>query len=165
MSRLDLNELFILQAELDEEIAKTHSVTYETTRNKRSLALLVELGELANETRCFKYWSLKPASEKAIVLDEFADGLHFFISLGIDANIKTRIFEFDDKLKDDLATSFLEVYSTASKFFETRSEKDYLYSFNLFLSLYKSLGFEVEDIVLGYKKKLEVNHNRQKNKY
>ncbi len=42
--------------------------------HKNCIELLTELGELANETKCFKYWSIKkPAKEK--VLDEYADCL------------------------------------------------------------------------------------------
>lgn len=164
MNSLDLTELFNLQHELDLEIQKHHNVSYKETRDKRSLALLVELGELANETRCFKFWSFKPASSKEIVLDEYSDGMHFFISLGIDIDIKDRTFYFDD-YEGDLSKGFLEVYSLASIFFKTRKENDYLKAFTLFLSLYKILGFEINDIILGYKKKCEVNHVRQKDNY
>ena len=52
-------------------------------KDERFLALLVEIGELANATRAFKYWSLKPAEERARLLDEYADGLHFFLSLAL----------------------------------------------------------------------------------
>jgi len=39
---------------------------------KNCIELLTEIGELANETKCFKYWSIKePQREK--VLDEYAD--------------------------------------------------------------------------------------------
>ena len=76
MEKINLEKLYKLQAELDDEIARNHNVSYASTHEKRLLALTVELGELANETRCFKYWSLKPASPKEIVMDEYADGIH-----------------------------------------------------------------------------------------
>ena len=78
-----LTPLFALQKQLDEEIAASHQVDYESTFSRRILALLVELGEFANETRCFKYWSYKGPSPKETILDEYADGLHFLLSLGI----------------------------------------------------------------------------------
>ena len=84
---IDLTSLYQKQAELDARIAENHNVSYETTRERRILALLVEIGEFANATRCFKYWSNKPSESQDIVLDEYVDGLHFFLSLGID--IKT----------------------------------------------------------------------------
>ncbi len=39
---------------------------------KNVLEFLVELGEFTNETKCFKYWTVKK-SDKEKVLDEFAD--------------------------------------------------------------------------------------------
>ena len=57
------------------------------------LALLVEIGELANETRSFKFWSVKPASEKKIILEEFVDGIHFILSLGIECGFHKQPLE------------------------------------------------------------------------
>jgi hypothetical protein len=88
MSEIVLDELFSLQKGLDEEIHQKHHVDLRETHYKRILALLVELGEFANETRCFKFWSLKPASEKGVILDEYADGMHFFLSLGIPLGVE-----------------------------------------------------------------------------
>ena len=45
------------------------------------LALLVEISELANETRCFKHWSKKGPSEESVLLEEYVDSLHFFLSI------------------------------------------------------------------------------------
>ena len=72
---IELTPLFALQEALDQEIALAHDVTYETTFPRRLMALLVELGEFANETRCFKYWSVKGPSPKEVILDEYADKL------------------------------------------------------------------------------------------
>ena len=53
---MNLQKLFEMQAALDAFIEKTQNITHDVFREK-GLALLVELGELANETRCFKFWS------------------------------------------------------------------------------------------------------------
>ena len=49
--------------------------------DKKLLALSVEVGELANATRCFKYWSEKENEGTERILDEFADVLHFLLSV------------------------------------------------------------------------------------
>jgi dimeric dUTPase (all-alpha-NTP-PPase superfamily) len=55
---LNLNELFEIQAKLDAHIEKEHPrQPGEDRLAKKILALQVELGELANEWRGFKYWS------------------------------------------------------------------------------------------------------------
>ncbi len=75
--KIDFIELFKMQKELDLVIQEKHDVSFENTMTRRSLALFVEIGELANATRCFKYWSYKPSESKERVMDEYADGLHF----------------------------------------------------------------------------------------
>ena len=91
---IDLSILYKRQEELDDEIARNHNINYETTFARRFLALLVEFGELANETRCFKYWSNKKSSPKEVVSDEYSDGLHFLLSLGIVLNPDKKEYEY-----------------------------------------------------------------------
>lgn len=164
MPTIDLDQLFIKQKELDEEIALLHQVSYETTHDKRVLALLVEVAELANASRCFKYWSNKGAEPKQKVLDEFADGLHFFLSLGIDIHAQSHIFEYDD-LKIDASKLFIEVYDKIVEFANDPTEKKYRVAFNTFLSLVYPLGFRIEELVVAYYLKLAENHQRQQNNY
>jgi len=64
---LNLAKLFELQRKLDEHIEKEHPrKPGEDRLAKKILALVVELGELANEARFFKYWSYnqKPRTEE-----------------------------------------------------------------------------------------------------
>ena len=86
---MNLGKLFLAQKELDARIEEQHPRAEGEIRNpEKVLALLVELGELANETRCFKFWSFKPASEKKVILEEFVDGIHFLLSLGLEMGVK-----------------------------------------------------------------------------
>ncbi|AEH46763.1 dUTPase [Parageobacillus thermoglucosidasius C56-YS93] len=64
---LNLSKLFELQRQLDEHIEKEHPrKPGEDRLAKKILALQVELGELANNWRGFKYWSYnqKPKTEE-----------------------------------------------------------------------------------------------------
>ena len=51
---MEFNQLFEMQRELDRFIEETQNVEKDVFKEK-GLALLVELAELANETRCFKF--------------------------------------------------------------------------------------------------------------
>jgi dimeric dUTPase (all-alpha-NTP-PPase superfamily) len=46
------------------------------------------MGELANEVRCFKFWSYKLPSEEKVILEEYVDGIHFITSLAIANEVK-----------------------------------------------------------------------------
>jgi len=55
---MNLQKLFEMQAKLDADITAHHPVQEGENRlEKKALALLVELGECANEWRGFKFWS------------------------------------------------------------------------------------------------------------
>ena len=159
-----LTDLYIKQRELDEEIAVKHGVSYSSTRNKRTLALLVELGEFANATRTFKYWSNKSSESKERVLDEFADGLHFILSLGIDQGYKVDSIEVNDD-KDSLTDNLLKTYELVSKFYKEQTLTNYLKAFESYLRALFKLGFSWEEAKDAYYKKLKENHVRQETNY
>jgi len=159
-----LDELFPLQASLDQEIASLHHVDYELTHEKRILALFVELGEFANETRCFKYWSLKAPSEKAIILDEYADGMHFFLSLGIPLGVTTLSHRYSIREKD-LSKAIISVYKKVGVLHENYDAQHYAVAFGAYLNLLPLLGYSSQDVIAAYKKKLLVNHVRQETHY
>jgi dimeric dUTPase (all-alpha-NTP-PPase superfamily) len=66
---MNLQKLFEMQRKLDQHIEREHPRQEGEDRlAKKILALMVELGELANEARFFKYWShdQKPRTEVKI---------------------------------------------------------------------------------------------------
>lgn len=160
----ELKELFLAQSKLDETIAKNHNISYATTRNKRILALLVEIGELANTTRCFKFWSNKAMEAKDVVLDEYADGLHFFLSLGIDIKTSKQDYEVI-KTNNQLTEQFELVYNNISKFANLQTDETFIEAFTSFLSLLPLLGFGWLDLKDAYYKKLDTNYVRQQTNY
>ena len=163
---MNLAKLFELQRELDTRIERLHKLDSNELFSKKLLALLVELGELANETRCFKFWSLKAPSDKEIILDEFADGLHFILSLGILLKAENQI-----DLKAEITqiveptTQFLKVYQLISELNSDRSVEKMNEVFLAYMELGHLLGFSKEDIENAYFKKNEVNHKRQDSGY
>lgn len=161
---INLEELYKLQAGLDEDIATKHHVTYESTHSRRLLALIVELGELANETRCFKYWSNKGPSEKAVVMDEYADGLHFLLSLGIPLHARKYKYEIKGS-GEDLTLQFHHLYQAATKLLNEYTLEAYEDCFQKYLNLACDLGSTADDIIHAYKSKLAVNYHRQETNY
>ena len=128
MAKIELEELFKAQAKLDATIAENHNISYATTRHRRIMACLVEIGELANATRCFKYWSNKSSEPDEIVLDEFADGLHFFLSLGVDIKTNKKTYNLT-KHADNLTDQFLEVYRRLDIFYKKQDDISYIKAF------------------------------------
>src|SRR5574344_1217994 len=71
----EFNEIYELNKILDAKFVSECNTPIEEMTRKNILELLVELGEFANETRCFKYWSCKKPSSKEIILGEYSDCL------------------------------------------------------------------------------------------
>ncbi len=161
---LNLMTIVNKQKELDTKIHEKHNVSYEETFIHRKLALLVELGELANEVRSFKYWSLKSASAEHVILEEFVDCLHFTISLGISMDANFEEFEQTSESDQDLNLIFVELFSKVSNL-NSNDLTAYFDGFNYLLHLANILGFTSEKIFDAYLLKNEVNHQRQKDNY
>lgn len=163
---MNLIKLYDMQKSLDTYIETTHDLIGEDLFNRKVLALIVELGELANETRCFKFWSLKGASENSVILEEFVDGVHFILSLGIVCGFETKNTIVQQAyVLADLNEQFLELFTIIGTFRLSKSESDYIQLFEKYMGLASSLGFSWEDIEEAYIRKNEVNYERQQKGY
>lgn len=157
-------QLYIMQEKLDSYISENHNLEGKDLFNERYLAFLVELGELANETRCFKFWSNKKRSEDEIILDEYVDGVHFLLSIGLEKDLR---YEGDQIVVNETneTNQFNNIFIQATLFKQDPSEKNYNILFEEFLKLGKILGYSEEDIQAAYFKKNEVNYERQDTGY
>lgn len=164
---MNLKNLYNLQRDLDQKISDTHNIINDDVIHHKILALQVEVGELANETRCFKFWSLKGASSKNIILEEFVDCLHFILSIGISLNFDDiNVDEIPSKNENfHLTQGFLNFFDSISLFNNVMSKENYINMFSSFLSLGKQLEFTFEDINQSYINKNNINHQRQADGY
>jgi dimeric dUTPase (all-alpha-NTP-PPase superfamily) len=162
---MNINHLFEMQRELDSYIEKEHGLEEADLFNEKVLALLVEVGELANETRCFKFWSKKPSSEKKVILEEFVDGVHFILSLGINIGIKHFELREASYHEEDVTKQFIEIFNSIHDLKVKRSVTEYDQLVHQYFYLGELLGFSHEDVVQAYKEKNEVNYKRQQEGY
>lgn len=161
---MNLCGLYSLQSELDEKIRITHNLKDKNLTGKKILSLQVELGELANETRCFKYWSTKPPSPKNVILEEYVDCLHFILSLGLDYNCTDLEIKMIPR-KVKLTEQFINLFIDVTDCLVSSSTDHYTTLFEDFLILGYNLGFTEEDITEAYYNKNQINHTRQNEGY
>lgn len=157
-------KLFELQQNLDIRILQEHNLQKESLFSKKILALQVEISELANETRCFKFWSNKGPSSKEAILEEYVDCLHFILSLGLEKSYS----DIDIELRHDeseLTEKFINIYVDINDFIICPSMDNYKTLFEDFLCLGASLGFSVSEIENAYYAKNAINHERQDTGY
>src|SRR5690625_2014181 len=153
-----------MQKDLDEYITNQHDLHGQDLLEERMLALLVELGELANETRCFKFWSTKERSDQATILEEYVDNIHFLLSIGLAKGYEFSQIDFEITSISE-TIQFNQVFQKCMKFYEEQSKTNYVALFKAYLQLGNTLGFTEEDVLQAYEKKNEVNYERQEQGY
>jgi len=163
---MDFTALYPIQASLDERIHQAAQVTYESTFSDRLLALLTEIGECANETRCFKYWSKKPAAPRDIIREEFVDILHFILSFGVAFHFEpVTPAECGNDWPTSLSAAFVQFTTIAVAFGMTPFRSVYARLLGGYVRLAAQLGFSEEELVVAYRSKNQINHDRQTQGY
>lgn len=112
---------------------------------KNKLELLVEIGELANETRYFKYWSKKPI-DMELVKGEYADcvimTLYFFNIMNI--SLEEDFKKIENYNKIDI---FARLYKLASDFYYNDDKEIIKEIFVTLINLGYIIGFNDQDII------------------
>lgn len=160
---MQFRQLFEKQRQLDRFIEENQQVQKDVFAEK-GLALLVELSELANETRCFKFWSTKGPSKRAVLLEEYVDSVHFMLSLG---NMRGFLLEEWPylKKKQELTETFLNTTQTILTFLQHQTEENYRAMWEQYSIIAYNLDFSIDDVLHAYELKNEKNYERQRNGY
>lgn len=175
---MEFKDLYEIQKLLDDNIlenckSKGKQISEKEIYKSKILALLVEIGELANETKCFKYWSEKHNQFTNKVLEEYVDCLHFILSIGNYKNQKIKIdmqhikrcYEIHKKQNIPLIDIFLILKMTIVMFLKGTNEFSYESIVREFLILGMYLSFSQEQIIDAYLEKNKINYQRQQEGY
>lgn len=122
-----------------------NSFTDSKMYKKNKLELLVEIGELANETRYFKYWSNKKMNID-LVKGEFADciimALYFFDVFNV--SLAEEFVKVDDFDNVDI---FTRLYELGVMFYKDDNKEIIKEFFSTLITLGYIIGFTDEDII------------------
>lgn len=176
---MQLEKLFKIQKVLRDRINYNEPDRF----NKLILALLVELGECANEWRGFKFWSQNQIPHTSAVrtpammeedkvyynplLEEHVDGLHFILDLGIEKEFDYEEFSylheanFDLYTESDITTQFIRLFNAINEFADIQDLESYEDMFLYFIGLGRHLNFTWGQIEQAYLEKNKINHQRQ----
>lgn len=175
---MDLTKLFEMQRVLRDRIGYKQA----DRSTKLFLALLVEIGECANEQRSWKYWSKDqaPRTKKARgpyieledadfynpLLEEFVDGLHFVLEKGLDFGCERGWF--GHYTSRSIEVQYLNVFEDVIELWKCEREGElfalnglYEELVNGYLGLGEMLGFTEDEIEKAYFAKNAINHQRQ----
>jgi len=188
---MNLQKLFKAQKQLDDHIVKEKGLEGQDLLDKKTLALQVELGELANEWQMFKFWKEDPKPRRELkrmrsidghnyfkevykrpLLEEYVDCLHFILSIGNELGYQNVIPSDYLHRADDTTKQFNYVFYTIMSIDERivcndyeDMEECYGYLIGGFEELGRQLGLTWEQIEQAYFAKNEINFERQANGY
>ena len=147
---MDIKKMLEAQKELDKANMKKGGLT-EYPLDMVQTAYRVELGELLQEWKQFKFWKLnKGEIDREKMLEEWADCMHFALSLFIQEEIEEDISEY---------CSYLETYEIIERCFNL-----YFVLENT-IALGLKLGYTLEELEQAYWKKNKINWERIENNY
>lgn len=131
---------------------------------KYKLELLVEFGELANETRCFKFWSTKQTGEREKVLEEYIDCL-FMILYFCNITDVSLDEDFTNTNSKDVIEVFLKLYEYGVDFSKEMSKDTIKKLLVEVLYLSELLNFNLDDLEKETKKKSLIIQKRLNGDY
>jgi dimeric dUTPase (all-alpha-NTP-PPase superfamily) len=160
-----ITELLEMQKELDIAIAQNLGMEDEFNSveivDQRVFALKVELGEFANEVGFFKYWKRSHVINQEATLEEWADVLHFLLSVG-----NSRKYNFIQDIQPDLwhkvPMGRLFIYIMEN---EMDSSGKWKNAMEQIFCIGLKLGYSEEEMLNAYKEKREENFARQHRGY
>lgn len=145
-----LKEIYEVNKKIDYIFKEKYSAD-KNLHDKNCIGFLVELGEFINETKCFKYWSIK-SRNKLATLEEYADVITSLLMFFGDNNIEL------DNLPNHKDYELFEllnyIYFLATRlFYNERVEQDLLS--NIFY-LQELLGLDEKEVYEAIKRKQKI---------
>ena len=169
---MNFTKLFETQQILDERIIDEHELEGQDFLEDKLLALRTEVGECANEWRGFKFWSDNTEANRGSLLEEYDDGLHFILSIGIEIEMSKDVILGNVIEHLSVASAFNRVYNLISIMEvcflsgnHTGAKIQYSLLINEYMNLGKLLHFDLNEIETAYFNKNAVNHERQEHGY
>lgn len=161
---LDLENIYKETKYLDELFLQQYDIKSPEIIQKYKLELLVEFGELANETRCFKFWSKRQKGEKEKILEEYIDCLFMILYFCNINNVElNECFELPEKT--DLVGAFLKLYEYGL-FLNNQMNKDIVKKLLVqILYISELLEFDLIDLEEETKKKSLIIQKRLESDY
>ena len=103
----EYREYYQRNKQLDKMYEEKYGNNDDKIYEKNCLELIVEICELANESKCFKYWTVKSANRE-LLLEEYADCLSMLLCL-FNCHNMDDINVLDIDISDDIILVFNEL--------------------------------------------------------
>lgn len=163
---MELNELFKIQEIIENKIKsfsdiEEDSVGKENIFDIKFLALQVKTGEIANLTKCYKYYKIKRNIPKEKIIVRYIDGMKFLLSIGNNYEFNVINKDSIDKIEktDNVIKLFSSIFDDIRDLRKKILQKDYVDSLTIYIRLFaryvnlgECLGLSFEEVYEYYMK-------------
>lgn len=156
------NELYRKNNELDDIFDDKYKSDNEIYQ-KNCIEFLVELSEFLNETKCFKYWSVKEPKYDEM-LEELADVftmlMYFYNTLNLDFDFNKRLIE-----EHDLFKTINDTYKLGTELYDNLNKElldNILYNIAVIMNI---LNIKEDDLKVSIDKKEKIIEERLNSNY
>lgn len=156
---IKFQKLYEANKKLDDIYNNQFSLSKKDLVRKNKLELLVEIGELANETKCFKYWTTKKPNFDLIKI-EYADCLIMTLCFFNYLDVSLEENFIISKIRYDETDLFANLYKLASEFYYNEDKELIKTIFVNLLELGKLLNITDEEIIATSLNKIDINTKR-----
>ena len=141
---MNINLIYKKEKIINAEFRKKYNYSDPVIFYEQVLELIVELSELAYETKCFKYWKKDQASAKEIIFREYENCL--MIALSFCDLIEIKTIELTKVEKKDIIQMFIHLNNLASQIKINLNDKLLIEIISNLVELSNLLNFLNEDI-------------------
>ncbi|QSF13782.1 dUTP diphosphatase [Mycoplasma sp. Mirounga ES2805-ORL] len=162
---MNFSRIYEMQKKLDAAYTIDPKITEDKIGffHKRLLALLVEVGEFANEIQTFKYWKKHKNVDMKKVSEEFADVMHFQTSLAYRLGASEIIEPLI--LDEDINLQLIKYYRLIVNLMEDLSKEKIEEVLSVSIALAHMVGIDDQQIFDNYEAKNKINYERIRNNY
>ncbi|MBC1290596.1 dUTP diphosphatase [Listeria booriae] len=168
---MNIENMLARQSEVDAKIMEKCELTLNELSSNLTLALCVELAELANEFQSFKHWKHDKVIDEARVKEELADCIAFSLAIinlyDVEDLDKTLVININEEEAENKDSKITYALSTAIRISNDISRcGDVIDVLLILLNLaVNTLNMSETDVEQAYMNKAQINIERQENGY
>jgi dimeric dUTPase (all-alpha-NTP-PPase superfamily) len=163
---MELSQLFKIQEIIENQIKNLSDIDEDIVGKEnifdlKFLALQVKTGEIANLTKCYKYYKIKENISREKLIIRYIDAIKFLLSIGNTYEFNIINKEAIDAIEksDNIIKLFSSIFDDIRDLKEAILQKDYINSLLIYIRLFaryinlgECLGLEFEEIYNYYMK-------------
>lgn len=141
----------LYQVYINRELQTTKNEVLNVQRlNQKILAFLHDLGQVAEDSRCYLFWEKDEPIDHQQLLEYYLEGLTMLMSIGYELRIDSIKNHSEIPSPTDIYSLFFKIYHSILKVQSHYSSEDYQNTIDDYFTLGFQLNIQIEEILNSY---------------